>query len=176
MIDLSDFIIKQYARKDNRKDKINNQKLYRFTCNECSKDRGYLRKSSPDLCGSCSAKSDDQVEQLLKNRIRNNLRARLYRAIKGNFKAGSAVGDLGCSIEDFKLHIERQFKPGMNWGNWSKTGWHIDHIVPLDVFDLTNREDIKKVCHYSNLQPLWSKENLSKGNKLLDDIIIEITK
>ena len=54
----------------------------------------------------------------------------------------------------------------MTWENWSFKGWHLDHIIPLDSFDLSKEEDKKKAYHYTNLQPLWAKDNLSKGNKI----------
>jgi hypothetical protein len=98
-------------------------------------------------------------------KIQRKLRIRLYQALKGNFKTGSAVGALGCSIEDFKKHIESKFQPGMTWDNWSRDGWHIDHVVPLCVFDLTNPEQLNKACHYTNMQPMWSTENWRKGGK-----------
>ena len=98
------------------------------------------------------------------------LRARLNRAINGNYKAGSAVSDLGCSIEELKIHIEVQFKPGMTWDNWSRTGWHIDHKKALANFDLTNREELLKACHHTNLKPMWAKDNISKGDT--DDVEI----
>ncbi len=93
------------------------------------------------------------------------LRTRLNTAIKGNFKGGSAVRDLGCSISQFKQHIESKFKPGMSWNNWSKDGWHMDHIEPLCKFDLTDPNQVKKVCNYTNIQPLWALDNLIKGGK-----------
>lgn len=64
---------------------------------------------------------------------------------------------------ELKQHLEKLFQPGMTWENWSRDGWHIDHIVPLSSFDLTDREQFLKACHFSNLQPLWAKENLSKA-------------
>lgn len=93
------------------------------------------------------------------------LRIRLNQAINGNFKAGSAVKDLGCSIEEFKKYIETLWQPGMSWDNWSKHGWHIDHVVPLASFDLTDKDQLVKACNYKNLQPLWAKDNWSKGGR-----------
>ncbi len=72
---------------------------------------------------------------------------------------------LGCSLSDFKKHLENKFQKGMNWKNHSWRGWHIDHIIPLSHFDLRDSEQIKKAAHYSNTQPLWALENLRKNNK-----------
>lgn len=87
-------------------------------------------------------------------------------AVRSGAKAGSSVRDLGCSIEDFKNYIETKFVPGMDWENWSRDGWHLDHIRPLSSFDLTDRNQFLKAVHYTNFQPLWAKDNLSKGSKL----------
>ena len=95
-----------------------------------------------------------------------NLRKRLHCAIRNNQRSGSAVRDLGCSIEELKTYLESKFQPGMTWDNWSPTGWHIDHIVPLKSFDLTDREQLLRACHYTNLQPLWAKGNLKKSNRV----------
>lgn len=91
------------------------------------------------------------------------LRSRLYSAMKSNFKAGSAVRDLGCSIQHLKLHLELFWNKGMSWENYGE--WHIDHIKPLSKFDLSNREQLLEVCHYTNLQPLWAKDNIRKSDK-----------
>jgi hypothetical protein len=102
-------------------------------------------------------------------KIRKVLRSRLYQAIKYNFKSGSAVRDLGCSIPRFKIYLESKFQEGMSWENWGVYGWHIDHIKPLSKFNLENREDFLKVNHYTNLQPLWAEENLKKNDKIEED-------
>lgn len=99
-------------------------------------------------------------------RLRCILRSRLSHAVRGNYKAGSAIKDLGCSISDLKLHLESKFQPGMSWDNYGHKGWHIDHIIPLSSFDLSDPEQLKKACHYSNLQPLWAKDNLKKGDRI----------
>jgi|ERR1035437_2745981 hypothetical protein len=98
-------------------------------------------------------------------KITENLRSRLNKALKGNFKAGSAVIDLGCTIQELKEQFEKQFEPGMTWENYGYYGWHIDHIKPLSYFDLTDRIQLLKACHYTNLQPLWHIDNFEKGNR-----------
>jgi len=90
-----------------------------------------------------------------------NLRIRLCGAIKNNQKSGSAVRDLGCSVEFLKQHLERQFVEGMTWANRGKV-WHIDHIEPLCSFDLEDREQLLIACHYTNLRPLFKEDNLKK--------------
>jgi hypothetical protein len=101
----------------------------------------------------------------INSRLKKNLRGRLSQAIKNNQKSGSAVRDLGCTIAELKSYLESKFLPGMSWDNWSLEGWHIDHIEPLSKFDLSDPIEFKKACHFANLQPLWAKDNLSKGSK-----------
>jgi hypothetical protein len=93
-------------------------------------------------------------------KIAHALRSRLRRAVK----MGSAVKNLGCSVSEFLAHLEKQFSNGMTWDNYGQ--WHIDHIKPLSAFDLTDTNQLAEACHFSNLQPLWGKENSSKHNKL----------
>ena len=112
--------------------------------------------------------------QYVKKRYKNDiqykltisLRTRLNRAIKNNQKTGSAVGELGCTIDEFKVYIENKFQEGMSWENWKHDGWHLDHIKPLSSFDLTDREQFLEACHYTNLQPLWGWQNMQKHDKI----------
>jgi hypothetical protein len=89
----------------------------------------------------------------------NRLRSRLNHAIR----RGHALKNLGCSIDELKLFLETKFQPGMSWSNYGD--WHIDHIRPLCSFDLTQQEALKEAGHFSNLQPLWARDNLRKGAK-----------
>lgn len=107
------------------------------------------------------------IKQKLKNdinfRLAHGLRSRLHEALRGNKKIFSTLVLLGCSLKELRKHLESQWQIGMTWNNWSKNGWHIDHKIPLSVFDLTDQKQLEKVCHYTNLQPLWAKENIKKG-------------
>ncbi len=96
-------------------------------------------------------------------RIKNNMRNKLNAVCKG--KRSSLLTLLGCSFEEFREHIQSQFVEDMSWDNYGKYGWHIDHIRPLDSFNLTDSEELKEAWNYTNLQPLWAKDNLSKGSK-----------
>lgn len=98
-------------------------------------------------------------------KISKNLRTRMNAALNGNTKSATTLELIGCSIDFLKLHLESQFSPGMDWKNHSKHGWHIDHKKPCAAFDLTDPKQQRECFHYSNLQPLWASENLSKGCK-----------
>lgn len=74
---------------------------------------------------------------------------------------------IGCTISDFKLHIESLWLEGMNWENHGIRGWHIDHKIPLISFDLSNPEQQKIAFNYKNTQPLWAYKNLQKGSKIM---------
>jgi hypothetical protein len=97
--------------------------------------------------------------------IASRLRCRLRKAIatQSAGKSQKTLELLGCSIQQLLSHIESLFLPGMSWSNRSL--WHIDHIIPLASFDLTDPEQQAAACHYTNLRPLWAKENQKKGAK-----------
>jgi hypothetical protein len=103
-------------------------------------------------------------------RIRCLLRGRIRGAIRaytdGAHRACSAVRDLGCSVQDLMCQLEDQMAAGMSWNNYGRE-WHIDHIKPLASFDLTDPEQQRRAVHYTNLQPLWKADNLSKGARII---------
>jgi hypothetical protein len=100
-------------------------------------------------------------------KISKNIRDRMRAAMDGRSKSKNTIDLLGCSIEEVKIYLENQFTEGMTWNNYGKTGWHIDHILPCASFDLTDPEQQKKCFHYTNLQPLWAKDNYSKRDRIL---------
>lgn len=91
------------------------------------------------------------------------VRSRFLKAVKSEYKDSSVINLLGCSIEELRDYLESKFQEGMNWQNHGVHGWHIDHIKPCASFDFTDMEQQKKCFHYTNLQPLWAKDNLRKG-------------
>lgn len=100
-------------------------------------------------------------------RIKANLRKRLSTLVRLRLgrKTTQTMKALGCDFDFFLKHLENRFTTGMTFENYGL--WHVDHIIPCDVFDLTIKEEIEKCFHYTNLQPLWAKDNREKSNKIL---------
>jgi hypothetical protein len=97
--------------------------------------------------------------------MKDRLSVRIREAFqaKGIKKNTKTIDMLGCDIVEFKAHIEKQFLFGMSWEN--KDQWHVDHIVPCA--SAKNEEELKALFHYTNLRPIWAKDNLSKSNKTI---------
>lgn len=120
-------------------------------------------------------KNREKVHEKKKERYRKDpkyaaavlVRNRINTAIKrlGYSKKSKTREMLGCDYESLISHLESKFEDGMSWDNRGE--WHIDHITPLASAE--NDDDFCRLCHYTNLQPLWAKENLSKGAKLPEE-------
>jgi hypothetical protein len=100
-------------------------------------------------------------------KLRSNTSSLIANSLsrRGYVKSSDTIAILGCSLDQFRIHLENQFTVGMLWSNRSL--WHIDHIVPIS-FARTESE-LLQLNHYSNLRPVWAKDNLSKGGKLLSE-------
>lgn len=92
-----------------------------------------------------------------------NLRGRIGAALKGVGKSKRTIQLVGCSIAELKIHLQRQFRPGMNWENYGD--WHVDHIIPCCSFNLLIEEEQHRCFHFANLQPLLADENFKKSGK-----------
>lgn len=99
-------------------------------------------------------------------RLRVYLRNRLGQALRGEYKSARTLELLGCTIEFLREHLEKQFVPGMTWENYGPV-WHVDHILPCAEFHLQHSEEQEICFHWTNLQPLFAKDNLSKGDKII---------
>lgn len=158
------------------------QKEYRSSDEYKEKRRSYRKQSHVKAKESAYEKRDGVVQKrrtrkakrhleryhldplykasvLCRNRIREVLKNKSWTKIN-KFK-----DYIGCSQEELKLHIENLFQSGMTWENQGKFGWHIDHIIPLS--SANTPEELYKLCHYTNLQPLWAIDNLKKSDKIL---------
>lgn len=99
-------------------------------------------------------------------KVTRNLRNRLYYAIKNTAwkKNSKFTKYIGCDRETLIKHLESQFVDGMSWDNYSNDTWHIDHIIPLA--SAGNEAELYKLCHYTNLQPMWALDNIKKADKI----------
>ena len=131
----------QKAHRDKNKDR---SKIY---SREYNKKR---KKEDPNF--ALAALLRTQLNQKLKMK---NISKRYNRAIDL----------LGIEIKYFKKYLEHKFKPGMTWENRGKV-WHIDHIIPISILDISKEENLKFAFHYRNLQPMFVKDNLKKSNKV----------
>lgn len=154
---------KQYRRKNEIKIKKDKKAQYDVSAERIRERSRSWQQNNKDRIRIRERK---KCNENIQYRLGRNLRIRLNKAIKNNQKSGSAVGDLGCSIEFLKQYLESLFQPGMTWENYGIRGWHIDHIRPLSSFDLSNKEELLLACNYINLQPLWANDNIRKRNHI----------
>lgn len=164
------------------RDKIRERKrLYRLKNLELLRERGRISRAKPGIkekekqtAKLYNQRNKQERNRKLKERYRNDiifrlqkcLRRRSYRAFREILnvsKNKSTFEMIGCSPQELKIHIENRFVVGMTWENYGKDGWDIDHIIPLS--SAKTEEEMIKLCHYTNLQPLWHIDNIKKGNK-----------
>lgn len=86
-------------------------------------------------------------------KLADKLRVRQRKALRRALTTGSTIRNLGCSAAEFKLYIEAQFDPSMDWSNWGSV-WQLDHRKALGLFNLADPQELAEAFHYSNLQPL----------------------
>lgn len=119
-------------------------------------------------------KNKEKLQESQKIRYKTDIQYKLKsdylhitdRVIKNKKMTPRQEKVLGCNYSQFIEHLEKQFDERMNWENYGLNGWHIDHIVPVTAFDLTDEEQVKKCFHYTNTQPLWAKDNAKKSDLL----------
>jgi hypothetical protein len=147
----------------------NRDKLKKYQREYYLKNKEKLLEDSKEYYKNNYKKQYEYRKSKLKNnagfRIACNLRSRIRQAIMNQNanKANKTVALLGCSTLYLKTYLELLFLPGMSWENYGE--WHIDHIKPCASFDLTKKEEQLMCFHYTNLQPLWALDNISKGAK-----------
>jgi hypothetical protein len=100
-------------------------------------------------------------------KLKHNIRSRVKEYLKTkNITTKNRTFDfVCCTPQELKEHLEKKFISGMSWDNYGLYGWHIDHIIPLSY--AKNEEELYKLCHFTNLQPMWAIENIKKGSKII---------
>ena len=147
---------REYHRKYNRK------------YSQTEKRKAYRREWAREWNKKNSKRIYQQRRKRPYEKLASVIRARIYDVLKNGYKSERTEKLIGITIKELKVYLEKMFLPGMTWENYGFYGWHIDHKIPLSSFDLTKAEEQKKAFHYTNLQPLWAKDNLHKHSKILD--------
>jgi GH15 family glucan-1,4-alpha-glucosidase len=168
-----------FSKNNSEKIKIRGQNYYlknKSIINKKSKDY-YLKNKGKllDYQSNYNKNNRETISQYQKHwqklkrdtdisfKLKSNLRTRIHHAIEGNIKSLRTMFLIGCEVDYLMYHLQEQFQPGMSWDNYGD--WHVDHIKPCARFDLSKPEEQLKCFRYTNLQPLWSEDNLRKGSK-----------
>lgn len=128
------------------------------------------RRKNPD-------KERERMRLLMRKKRASSVQYKIQQAVSGQInyhigKGGKSTSQLlqercGYTVQELMRHLEKQFTAGMEWANYGKHGWHIDHIIPASSFDLTNPAEFGACWGLGNLRPLWGKENSAKCAKHL---------
>ena len=177
---------KERILKQQREYKIKNKDK----CDEKRKEwsrKNRLIKNAKNRIYMQSYNKTDKAVELRKKRLkiyRQNISYKLKKNLSGRVRMALVQGQvrketstsklLGCNIDNLKKHLESKFQDGMTWDNMGRGGWHIDHIIPCALFDLSKLSHQKVCFNWQNLQPLWEKDNCTKGDKLHWSILFTI--
>ena len=161
----------QYYRQNKKESQERSKQYYQQNKEQIQEyNKQYYGQNKEEILQNQNQYQNLRKKEDVNYKIKCYLRTRIYNAIKNNLKSGSAVADLMMSISNFKLYLEERWYPDpdtgemMSWLNYGK-GWHIDHVIPLSAFDLTDRQQFLKAVHYSNLRPMWAKQNISESDR-----------
>jgi len=125
--------------------------------------KNYYEKNKEDIKEKVRVSHNRRRKEEPLFKLKTQMRLWIYRFIKNKSESSEKI--IGCTPIFLKEYIEQLWQPGMTWENWSPTGWHVDHIIPLSSGK--TESELLKLNHYTNLKPLWAKDNLAKSNKIL---------
>jgi hypothetical protein len=149
------------------------KKCVEYVKKNLEKTRDYQKKYRKENWGKLSEYRRTHNREKYNNdpiyKVQRCIRHRVNEFFKSvnTKKSNKTMTIVGCTPIELKNHIEKQFKEGMSWENYGFYGWHVDHIIPMS--SAKTIEEIEKVSHFTNLQPLWRDENLKKGNKIFTE-------
>jgi hypothetical protein len=168
--------IKEYHKNNKDKRKIRNEKNkenlnnYKRIWYQNNKDKYKKYSSCNKEKRNYYLTNRRKIDYLFK--LKCNVSSLIRQSItkKGYDKKSRTYQILGCTFEEFKQHLQNQFTKGMTWENQGK--WHLDHIYPVSL--AKNEEELIRLNHYTNFQPLWAKDNLIKSNKIINNIQLKL--
>lgn len=149
--------LKKYAKQYREKNKEKNKEYKKIYL---QKNKNIINKKLKEY--AINRRKTDYLFKFKQN-IRSNINHCFKRGTNQFKKDAKTETILGCKIEDFLIYIENLFTKDMTIKNYGE--WHLDHIIPIST--AKNKEDVIKLCHYTNYQPLWAKDNFSKSNKII---------
>jgi hypothetical protein len=159
---------KEYKLQNKEKNKANWVKWRSMNREELNKRKleyYHLNKKEINKKAFIRTKARLKVDNLFrfKTRVRGLVRDSFRRSFNNRFRKSKQTEDiLCCTVGFFTEYISSKFSEGMSFENYGK--WHLDHIIPLSTAN--NEEDVIRLNHYTNIQPLWAKDNLRKSNKI----------
>lgn len=192
----SDKCSRVQERKNEAAKKVLNKKpLKSFAEKQCAVCHASFKPKSDNhlhCSHKCSLKSSRRrrrikergVKKPVHVRIKQNLSGRLRELLrrKGEQKKNVIISYMGCTPKEMVSHIEKQFSKGMTWENYGVFGWHLDHIIPCERFDLTNEDHCRVCFNWRNIRPLWGEDNCNRQEMLtldealqLDPALLEMT-
>jgi len=155
------------------------KKVYKSSEADRARNKAYYEANREKIIARSNAynkayreANKEEIRAQMKDRYTSDISFKLLKLAKTAHwrMTGKSIKDqeiidlLGCTLEEYKDYLESKFQEGMTWENHTVEGWHIDHILPLKESKLSQEEKLKRL-HYTNTQPLWAKDNISKGNK-----------
>ena len=182
--------VKEYQKNNKEKIKINTQKwqhnnkeyFKKYREKNEEKIKAYSLKYSKENKEKIKEYNEKNIEKIRENKrryqeknktninyiIKKRLRERVRVLLKKQSRNKHTIELLGCDIDIFKTYFKNKFINGMTWDKFMNGEIHIDHIIPCCKFNLINENQQNQCFHYRNLQPLWAKDNLSKGGELIE--------
>jgi hypothetical protein len=160
-------IKKALYRKENKEHRIELNKKYYYQDIEKGRVKGrrIYSKNKEEVNTRRRLVHAERIKTDPRYRVAKNMRRRINHVLRGKIKSGKTIELLGCSPEEFIIYLTPLLKPGMTIDKISTDEIHLDHIIPICMFDLLDEEQQRKCFHYTNYQPLWAVENLSKNRR-----------
>ena len=164
-VDCNKIIRKQYRLRYQEKTKVYNA-LYRMSHKDSRRiySKQYNSNNRDKINNYLKIKMN--VDQSFK--LRRTITTRILHAIKNNKRQHNIFNLIGCTIDEYKIHLQSLFKSDMTWENHGKV-WHIDHRIPINFFNLEDGVEQIQAFYYKNCQPMYIEENLNKRDKLLPE-------